>query len=1321
MPTKFEDLADLEPGIKKAIKLAKDLAKAYENAEKQIKSSAQSLQKEIDKSNTVSEKQVAQAEALVKAQKKVTEEKKKNAKATKTLSDSMNKANKERKAAFNSVEGLRKRVKEAKAAFESLENSVESNDKSVQAARQNFVSLNRRLQDTQKSLRESAKTVDIAENTYRDWAKAVNQASNELKNLKDPLGKNNKEAKRLTKIINTNKNKLKEFDASIGNFQRNVGNYGDSLNKLGRNFKNLGQAAGLTIGLFGAFNELKSAINLNIEFEKSLASLSSITGLVGEDLKSLGDESIRLSLKTGESAKDILDSFKLVGSAKPELLKNKEALVEVTDAVLTLSQASGDDLEASTKALTGTLNQFGLSGAEATRVMNALAAGSKEGSAEIPAISDAIDKFGVVAASSNVSVEESVALVEVLAEKNLKGAEAGTKLRNVLGKLSTAKALPKKALDELEKFGVNLDIVTDNTIPFNERLKEFAKISGDATALTKVFGAENQVAGQIILDNVDKFENYTKAVTGTTTAQDQAATNSNTLSTSISKLGAKYDSLILQAQSSTGTFKKAIDFVTENLETIFKVIGSVAGAFIAYKAAVLAAKAANFLFGKETGLVIKVVKGLGKAVTAMKNPMKTVRGGWSKFTGILKNGNIVLGLAAAAFAGLITWIKSFKSETEKAIQAQKDLNIEIDKFNEQQAENTQKLIDDKQREIDAMVAAGKSEKEVLEATAKANEDIQKKIRGDIFTTQRDREKAELAVRRAQGELQSKIEGLGIVFEGKSFEELEENLKSLGIVTVPIVKDLQDMKTLIAESETTVSKFDKELEKQNNLLKDTEIKATEAKTSLGALNEEQKQINKEQARANRLSGLKDIVARLEVRLLLAKKGSKEELEIQKELEDARANLAIASQEKITKAQIALIQTRRDKNKEALGEEFNLDEANKFFDEKALLNEQDLANKVIKEEEFKLRSIQIEIDRQKELLEIAKATGEETLSIKTQIAKLEADKENQIIEESKERRNNALNDEIEGMDVFVRERINALKEELIEGKVLEEDFNKLKLDEEIGFLEEELRLRKKFAEENKDLAESQAESILSTTEKLNDLRLQQAKNTADEIRKANEEALNSDKTNFVFDALEAIQFRKAQLLEQQAEQTDDQSEKEILLAKAQKEREKAEMRLLIIQTARQSIQAGDDFNETISKVGQAVALAKLGEGFHDGGYTGDGGEREIAGPVHGKEFVVDAKKTKELGLRGKKMADFDRVMGANYGIDMDSVNSAMTKRVVKEKETLDPDILAKKIGKEVADKMPTYEWLVDEQARVNQVLKVGNKKKRIIHIRKDNNVI
>ena len=46
-----------------------------------------------------------------------------------------------------------------------------------------------------------------------------------------------------------------------------------------------------------------------------------------------------------QSAKDILDAYTLVGSQRPELLKNKEALHEVTQEAIILSEAATMDLE----------------------------------------------------------------------------------------------------------------------------------------------------------------------------------------------------------------------------------------------------------------------------------------------------------------------------------------------------------------------------------------------------------------------------------------------------------------------------------------------------------------------------------------------------------------------------------------------------------------------------------------------------------------------------------------------------------------------------------------------------------------------------------------------------------------------------------------------------------------------------------------------------------------------------------------------------------------------------------------------------------------
>lgn len=59
----------------------------------------------------------------------------------------------------------------------------------------------------------------------------------------------------------------------------------------------------------------------------------------------------------------------------------------------------------------------------------------------------------------------------------------------------------------------------------------------------------------------------------------------------------------------------------------------------------------------------------------------------------------------------------------------------------------------------------------------------------------------------------------------------------------------------------------------------------------------------------------------------------------------------------------------------------------------------------------------------------------------------------------------------------------------------------------------------------------------------------------------------------------------------------------------------------------------------------AFAKVIAGFEEGGYTGDGGTSDVAGVVHGKEFVIDAPTTAKLGLKGANMVDFNNRLDSN----------------------------------------------------------------------------
>jgi TP901 family phage tail tape measure protein len=378
--------------------------------------------------------------------------------------------------------------------------------------------------------------------SMEQMSKAARVLWNELRKLPETSEEFAQKSEEYQKV----KSRLDEATASARGTE-------SALDGLKKQSLALAGAFGIAFGIQSVFNFFKTSSNAAKEFEKALSGLSALTGAVGEDLEFYRREAELIGQTTTLSAAEAVEAFQIMGGAVSSLMDDKQVLADVTKEVVTLAEASGDTLPAAAQAMASAMNMFGLEASEAGRIINALAAGSTAGAAEVPDLTAAIDKAGLTARNFNVSIEESVALTELLAEGNLKGAEAGTALRNVLLKMQTIEALPKKALQALSEFGVNLTVVSDKTIPLEERLTELSKISGDATAMVKVFGVENVTAGNQILQNIPKYLELNKAVTGTSTAYEQAATRTDNLAGDFKSL----DSVIESIQIGIGTFLNA--------------------------------------------------------------------------------------------------------------------------------------------------------------------------------------------------------------------------------------------------------------------------------------------------------------------------------------------------------------------------------------------------------------------------------------------------------------------------------------------------------------------------------------------------------------------------------------------------------------------------------------------------------------------------------------------------------------------------------------------------------------------------------------------
>ena len=126
-----------------------------------------------------------------------------------------------------------------------------------------------------------------------------------------------------------------------------------------------------------------SVISNQVKFEKSMDNFQAILGVSAREMEYFSQEAIRMGSTTTQTASQVAEAYTMIAARLPQLLKSKEGLVQVTEAAIILAEAAGITVDEAGKALADSINQTGASAYEASRYINVLAAGSRNGAGDI--------------------------------------------------------------------------------------------------------------------------------------------------------------------------------------------------------------------------------------------------------------------------------------------------------------------------------------------------------------------------------------------------------------------------------------------------------------------------------------------------------------------------------------------------------------------------------------------------------------------------------------------------------------------------------------------------------------------------------------------------------------------------------------------------------------------------------------------------------------------------------------------------------------------------------------------------------------------------
>lgn len=336
---------------------------------------------------------------------------------------------------------------------------------------------------------------------------------------------------------------------SLGSIVSSVGALGASLSAA------IAPVAALVGGIAALGYTVSESISSVSDFETHLDGLQSLTGLGDDAMKSIADGAIEMSKGFKSSASEIVDSMKLIGSQAPELLKNQDALMKVTEAANVLSEAAGIEVVDAAKGVTTVMNQMGASASEATNIINVLAASSQQGSADVAYLNTAFEKAGTAAKSAGMDYTQLAAAIETIAPKFSSADVAGSTLN------STLLALSVQANDKFKPAVVGMD----------QALQNLAKAEMDDIQMKNLVGASNITMLKTLIEAKDTFKGFESSLAGTNTAYEQMAINTDNLDGTIGGLKSNWEALLLTLGESE-IIQSIIQFFQQVITTLTELI-----------------------------------------------------------------------------------------------------------------------------------------------------------------------------------------------------------------------------------------------------------------------------------------------------------------------------------------------------------------------------------------------------------------------------------------------------------------------------------------------------------------------------------------------------------------------------------------------------------------------------------------------------------------------------------------------------------------------------------------------------------------------------
>lgn len=332
------------------------------------------------------------------------------------------------------IDYLGKRIEATKTKLQVYKNQLFQAQEGATKKREELTKLNEAEGDNSVAIEKTTKQLEKYEQQILQANRNINLTRAELKNLEGELQATNN-ALNNNSIINYQA-KMQALSTQLENASSKLKNMGSVLDNTGS--KVLAIASPLVA--FGTYSA-----KTGIEFEKAMDTVQATSQASESDIIKLTEKAKEMGANTSKSATDAAEGLNYMALAG---WKTQEMLDGI-EPILKASVAYNADLGTTSDLCTDSLSSLGLSAKDLGHYMDIVSSAQSNANTTGTALMESYIGVGGTFKNLNTSLEESSTLLGVMANRGIKGSEAGTTLNSILINLTKKSGESAEAMEEL--------------------------------------------------------------------------------------------------------------------------------------------------------------------------------------------------------------------------------------------------------------------------------------------------------------------------------------------------------------------------------------------------------------------------------------------------------------------------------------------------------------------------------------------------------------------------------------------------------------------------------------------------------------------------------------------------------------------------------------------------------------------------------------------------------------------------------------------------------------------------------------------------------